>query len=142
MTMFLQLHALTTFPAANLNRDETGRPKTLQFGGTQRLRISSQSLKRAWRTSSVFADRLPGHLASRTQRIGANVRARLLKRGIKEKEALAIAQVIASHFGKVENTKGEVKKEESKKDPSYTNQLVFISPEEFAVCPRIERSGG
>lgn len=123
MTTFLQLHALTVFTAANLNRDDTGRPKTLQFGGTQRLRVSSQSLKRAWRTSSVFADRLPGHLASRTQRIGARVRERLLAGGKSEADSLAIAQLIAVHFGKIEDKKG--------RDQSYTKQLAFVSPDEF-----------
>lgn len=28
MTTFIQLHLLTAYPAANLNRDDTGAPKT------------------------------------------------------------------------------------------------------------------
>jgi CRISPR system Cascade subunit CasC len=56
MTTFLQLHLLTAYPPSNLNRDDTGRPKSVIFGGTPRLRVSSQSLKRAWRTSDVFAE--------------------------------------------------------------------------------------
>ena len=32
MTTFLQLHLLTAYPASNLNRDDTGRPKTVVFG--------------------------------------------------------------------------------------------------------------
>lgn len=55
MTTFLQLHLLTAYPASNLNRDDTGSPKTLKFGGADRLRVSSQSLKRAIRTSDHFA---------------------------------------------------------------------------------------
>ena len=47
MTTFIQLHLLTAYPAANLNRDDTGAPKTVMLGGATRLRISSQSLKRA-----------------------------------------------------------------------------------------------
>lgn len=54
MTTFIQLHLLTAYPAANLNRDDTGAPKTVVLGGATRLRISSQSLKRAWRTSELF----------------------------------------------------------------------------------------
>ena len=46
MSRFLQLHLLTFFPPANLNRDDTGRPKTAVVGGTTRLRLSSQALKR------------------------------------------------------------------------------------------------
>lgn len=44
---FVQLHLLTSYPPSNLNRDDTGRPKTALVGDATRLRISSQSLKRA-----------------------------------------------------------------------------------------------
>lgn len=54
MTTFIQLHLLTAYPAANLNRDDTGAPKTVVLGGATRLRVSSQSLKRAWRTSALL----------------------------------------------------------------------------------------
>jgi CRISPR system Cascade subunit CasC len=47
---FLQLHFLTAYPAALLNRDDVGFAKRLTFGGTTRTRISSQCLKRHWRT--------------------------------------------------------------------------------------------
>ena len=39
MSRFLQLHLLTFFPPANLNRDDTGRPKTAMVGGATRLRL-------------------------------------------------------------------------------------------------------
>lgn len=48
--MFLQIHTLTSYPAALLNRDDVGFAKRLPFGGSTRLRISSQCLKRHWRT--------------------------------------------------------------------------------------------
>ena len=54
MSDFIQLHLLTSYPPSNLNRDDLGRPKTAVIGGSSRLRISSQSLKRAWRTSDLF----------------------------------------------------------------------------------------
>ncbi|MDX9825963.1 MAG: type I-E CRISPR-associated protein Cas7/Cse4/CasC, partial [Sphaerochaeta sp.] len=44
MKKFLQIHVLTSYPPANLNRDDLGRPKTAIVGGTTRLRVSSQSL--------------------------------------------------------------------------------------------------
>lgn len=62
MTTFIQLHLLTAYPAANLNRDDTGAPKTVVLGGATRLRVSSQSLKRAWRTSALFEQALAGIL--------------------------------------------------------------------------------
>ena len=37
MTTFIQLHLLTAYPAANLNRDDTGAPKTVVLGGATRL---------------------------------------------------------------------------------------------------------
>lgn len=51
---FIQLHLLVSYPPSNPNRDELGQPKTAIMGNTQRSRISSQSLKRAWRTSEIW----------------------------------------------------------------------------------------
>lgn len=53
---FIQLHLLVSYPPSNPNRDELGQPKTAVMGGTQRSRISSQSLKRAWRNSEIWKD--------------------------------------------------------------------------------------
>ena len=47
--LFLDIHAIQTVPPANINRDDTGSPKTAQYGGVTRARISSQSWKRAIR---------------------------------------------------------------------------------------------
>ena len=47
MTTFLQLHLLTAYPPACLNRDDLNRPKTAVMGGVPRLRISSQGARRA-----------------------------------------------------------------------------------------------
>lgn len=124
MTTFLQLHLLTAYAPSNLNRDDTGRPKTAEFGGAQRLRISSQSLKRAWRTSPTFAEKLGGRVGQRTQRLGLEVRDHLVERGMAEDEATKIAKVIAAIFGKLEDKK--------ERDPALIKQLAFISPEERA----------
>jgi CRISPR system Cascade subunit CasC len=48
---FLQIHTLTSYTAALLNRDDSGFAKRLSYGGTLRTRISSQCLKRHWRTA-------------------------------------------------------------------------------------------
>ncbi len=50
---FVQIHALTSYPGALLNRDDVGFAKRLPFGGATRTRISSQCLKRHWRTSDA-----------------------------------------------------------------------------------------
>lgn len=48
--LFLDIHAIQTLPPSNINRDDTGSPKTAQYGGVRRARVSSQSWKRAIRT--------------------------------------------------------------------------------------------
>lgn len=47
---FLQIHFLTSYPSSLLNRDDAGFAKRIPFGGTVRTRVSSQCLKRHWRT--------------------------------------------------------------------------------------------
>ncbi|OAF04033.1 type I-E CRISPR-associated protein Cas7/Cse4/CasC [Bradyrhizobium centrolobii] len=47
---FLQIHWLTSYPATLLNRDDNGLAKRLPFGDAMRTRVSSQCLKRHWRT--------------------------------------------------------------------------------------------
>ena len=49
---FLQLHTLTGYSATLLNRDDIGRAKRLPFGGSDRIRVSSQCLKRHWREAA------------------------------------------------------------------------------------------
>lgn len=47
--LFLDVHVLQTVPPSNLNRDDTGSPKTAVYGGVRRARVSSQAWKRATR---------------------------------------------------------------------------------------------
>ena len=46
---FLQIHTLSAYAAALLNRDDSGLAKRLPYGGVLRTRVSSQCLKRHWR---------------------------------------------------------------------------------------------
>lgn len=48
---FLQIHTLSAYTSALLNRDDSGLAKRLLYGGAMRTRISSQCLKRHWRTA-------------------------------------------------------------------------------------------
>jgi len=43
MSRFVQLHLLTSYPPANLNRDDLGRPKTAKMGGVDRLRVAGMA---------------------------------------------------------------------------------------------------
>jgi CRISPR system Cascade subunit CasC len=134
MTTFIQLHLLTSYPPANLNRDDTGRPKTAKMGGVDRLRISSQSLKRAWRTSAFFEEALAGHIGKRTKRLGIQVYNNLingnLSPGLAEKSALSIAKV----FGKSK----EKKDKENPLAHFEIEQLVHLSPEELKKITELE----
>src|SRR6476660_1465668 len=100
MSRFTQLHLLTFYGPSNLNRDDTGRPKTAVVGGIERLRVSSQSLKRAVRTSEGFQVALDAHLADRTQRLGSDIEQKLLEENIAPKSAREAAREVASLFGK------------------------------------------
>lgn len=125
MSRFVQLHLLTSYPPANLNRDDLGRPKTAMMGGEPRLRVSSQSLKRAWRTSDVFADTLKGHVGTRTKEMGIEVFKQLREKGIAKKDALDWSKAIAEQFGKLKKADKSNETQELE-----IEQLAHFSPEE------------
>lgn len=118
MSQFIQLHILTSYAPSNLNRDDLGRPKTAKMGGFDRLRVSSQSLKRNWRCSEVFESSLADNIGKRTKRFGQQVFDLMIKKGASEKNAKVWAADIAGVFGKI------------KKDSLEIEQLAHISPEE------------
>lgn len=122
MTQFIQLHLLISYPPANLNRDDLGQPKTAKLGGVERLRVSSQSLKRAWRTSELFQQELAGTIGTRTKRLGREAFEVLSKAGVVEKQAREWASQIAQVYGAVK-----------KEAPLDIEQLVHIAPEEWAT---------
>lgn len=124
MTTFLQLHLLTTYPPSNPNRDDQGRPKTAHLGGTPRLRLSSQSVKRAVRTCDAFRRRLEGRMGDRTKLIGNVVREHLEAAGAAGERAVEIARDVAAIFGKIEA--------QDRKKPGWVQgtTLAFISPDE------------
>lgn len=129
MSRFVQLHVLTAYPPANLNRDDTGRPKTALLGDALRLRVSSQSLKRAWRTSDVFKSALgEGHLGTRTKLLGLDVHRALVAAGIEDKPAREWSRAIAGQFGKL-----KADKRTDADDDLQIEQLAHVSPEERAA---------
>ena len=81
---FIELHILQNFAPSNLNRDETNTPKSTQFGGYRRARISSQCLKRQIRKHPDFAtviEEAGGDVGVRTKRIAGDIVTRLLASG-------------------------------------------------------------
>lgn len=126
MSTFIQLHLLTSYPPSNLNRDDLGRPKTAIIGGEQRLRISSQCLKRAWRTSDIFANVLKGSIGTRTKEMGIKVYKELIDGKVKDKDAKEWAGMIAGVFGKK-----KAKKDGNPLQELEIEQLAHFSPEEI-----------
>ena len=128
MTKFVQIHALTVYPLSNPNRDDTGRPKTAEYGGAPRLRLSSQSLKRAVRKSEAFQSRLEGNLGERTQRIAEEIEKALAEiepDGDKRRE---ISAEVVDVFGKIDEKR--LKGDKTKPPVVLTRQLAFVSPDE------------
>lgn len=132
MTNFIQIHTLTVYAPSNLNRDDTGRPKTAKFGGVERLRISSQALKRAIRTSDAFLARVGRNRGERTQRLGEVIRQHLLGKNVAADKATSIAREIAGIFGKIKDSKSVDK--EGRDTSTLIEQLAFVSAAERAAA--------
>ena len=141
MTTFIQIHALTSYPPSNLNRDDLGRPKTAIFGGSQRLRISSQCLKRTWRTGDTYETAMADHLGIRTKNYGCKIFDRFLENGIDRKTALEWAHLMLEQFGKPKTSSADLKKQLKTLDFDSDDvtaehallsvkQLIHLSPKE------------
>ncbi|GFM37361.1 type I-E CRISPR-associated protein Cas7/Cse4/CasC [Desulfovibrio psychrotolerans] len=155
MSKFIQLHVLTSYPASNLNRDDLGSPKRVVMGNTTRLRVSSQCLKRAWRTSDIFQNLGSEHMGVRTKEMGRHIFTALTKgctlqdvlagkaasghAMLEEKEAVAIARTIAGVFGKNKSAydpKKDVDTDDSRRkllESLEIEQLAHFSQEEIAA---------
>lgn len=119
MSRFIQLHLLTAYPPANLNRDDQGSPKTAKMGGYDRLRVSSQCLKRKWRTSDIFEKAIAKGV--RTKMIGVDAFEKLSKFPVLSRtDRENIAKNIAQVFGKL------------KANSLESETLAFISETELA----------
>jgi CRISPR system Cascade subunit CasC len=129
MTTFLQFHLLTPYPPSNPNRDDQGRPKQAMVGGTPRLRLSSQSLKRAIRETAYFMRDLAGNRGTRTKRIAEKIAARLAGKGLPEDQAQNAAEQVAEIFSKLEQA-------QENKVP-LTTTLAFVSPEEWQLAEEL-----
>lgn len=145
MSNFIQLHFLTSYPPANLNRDDLGRPKTAIFGNAMRLRISSQSLKRAWRSSQIFEKLYTG---KRTKIMGNEIYNKFIQGSITEPDAKMWAINMIRPF--IEKPKSNKKddsensteekgkqKKDTKKQKLETEQLIHFSCQEIEAINRL-----
>ena len=121
--MLIEVHMLKNYPATNLNRDDTGAPKTCMFGGVQRGRISSQCLKRSWRKSGLFAEMIgEDKIGVRTRKLPEILAKALKDRGYDDEYVMA-AEKLASAIG---NKDGK-----ASKDISRTQQIIIYSKEDI-----------
>jgi CRISPR system Cascade subunit CasC len=146
----IEVHLIQNFAPSNLNRDDTGQPKSAMFGGFRRARISSQCEKRAtrlwWRKDSTVT------VGDRTKRLQKRIRDRLgedvefkkkVEDVVKKKECIGENKedTDAINKGTEEYLKDGVRvftdayyASADTKDPEKTNVLVFIGPNEVDVC--------
>lgn len=127
---FIDFHIFHTVGPSNINRDDTGAPKTAFFGGVRRARVSSQSWKRA--TRSYFNSRLEASdIGYRTRRIVDLVTAELARLGFEATEAddLATKAVTATGIA-VKAPRKKAKKDTAEAEPdapAQSDYLVFVS---------------
>lgn len=89
----VDIHILQTVPPSNLNRDDTGSPKTAIYGGVQRARVSSQAWKRA--TRKAFDEHIDrSDLGVRTKRVVELVAEEIVRQapGTGQDAAVALAK--------------------------------------------------
>lgn len=131
----VQIHMLTAYPAALLNRDDAGLAKRIPFGGAVRTRVSSQCLKKHWRDAPDV--KTMGEMADRSVRIYEQKIVRPLVSGhnATEAEALAIARYLMSNTVDTKPVKGDGDVETAR-----SSQLLVLSQAEtrFLTAKAVE----
>ncbi|WP_028662804.1 type I-E CRISPR-associated protein Cas7/Cse4/CasC [Saccharomonospora halophila] len=138
----VDIHVVQTVPPSNVNRDDTGSPKTAVYGGRRRARVSSQAWKRATRTD--FDGLLDSaELGVRTKRVVELVSERIIKRDATlTEQALDLAHKTITAAGIA------LKPARKSEAPHESGYLVFLSnPQidalaDLAVTAHHEADGG
>lgn len=130
----LDVHILQTVPPSNLNRDDTGAPKTAVYGGVRRARVSSQAWKRA--TRAAFSSMLDSsELGVRTKKVAEALAGRISGL-LPELTGSAALDVAAETLRTATGSKIEVPKRKSTKEASEesaasqapeSSYLMFLS---------------
>lgn len=137
---YIDVHVLQTVPPSNLNRDDTGSPKTGFFGGVRRARVSSQAWKRAARVA--FNRQLdPASVGVRSRRV-----VELLAEEIRRQNPSAdLSQAIADAEAVLKQVGIKLKPARKKDDPQESTYLLFLSRrqiENLAAAAVTVRGGG
>ncbi|MEU3821149.1 type I-E CRISPR-associated protein Cas7/Cse4/CasC [Streptomyces sp. NPDC030392] len=145
--IFLDVHALQTVPPSNLNRDDTGAPKTAVYGGVPRARVSSQAWKRAIRT--YFGERNlldPAELGVRTKKIVELLADRITASdaSVARETALLLADETVKAVG-IKTEPPKRKTEQAKNDGPQpapeAKYLVFLSSRQLDGLARLALEG-
>ena len=128
---YVDIHVLQSVPPSNVNRDDTGAPKSALYGGVRRARISSQAWKKAVRTS--FKDFLPAsQTGARTLRVVELLMNRLtadpyrLAQEDARQKALAVVKALG-----LKADKPRVKDGSGHEGVERTQYLVFYSNQQL-----------
>lgn len=126
--MYLDLYALQSVPPSNINRDDTGSPKTAMYGGALRARVSSQAWKRAMR--EMFSNLLPeGQLGVRTKFVVPLIAERIAaKREDLAEQSVDFAKAVLDATG---IKSSETDRKGSDEGTLATGYLVFIANREL-----------
>ncbi|WP_433264911.1 type I-E CRISPR-associated protein Cas7/Cse4/CasC [Actinosynnema sp. CS-041913] len=127
----VDIHVIQTVPPSNINRDDTGSPKTAVYGGRRRARVSSQSWKRA--TRDAFGQLLdPDELGVRTKRVVELLAGEITRQdsGLAERST-QLAEIVLNAAG----IKTKVpRKEEALPESGY---LLFLSRRQIAALAEL-----
>ena len=123
--LYLDLHVIQTVPPSCVNRDDTGSPKTAFYGGVRRARISSQSWKRAMRSS--FKETFGENIGIRTLRVVELIADKITEKNpsVDRIQAQETAEKLLETYGiKLKENKTKKSKEA---DPKLSGALMFIT---------------
>ena len=127
MSTYIDIHIIQNLPPSCVNRDDSGSPKSAVYGGVRRLRVSSQSWKRAARL--YFNDLLDADdVGVRTKRV-VEVLASTIAKDAPElaENAAALAE------GVFKAAKIKLSPPRGKKDgPQESGYLLFLSTSQIA----------
>lgn len=124
----LDINVLESVPPSNINRDDTGSPKTAYYGGALRARVSSQAWKRAMR--EMFPSLLPeGSLGVRTKFIVPLIAERIASR--REDLAERSAEFAKAVLDATGIKSSETDRKGSDEGTMATGYLVFIANREL-----------
>jgi CRISPR system Cascade subunit CasC len=135
--MFLQIHTLTSYAAALLNRDDAGLAKRIPFGNAERMRVSSQCLKKHWRDELHRVLDLPGGIRSRMFFEREILRRVMNEHSIPENAATKMVTLLMKELitSKEKEEKAEGKKE--KGHPLHLKQPLLLGKPEADYFVRL-----